>query len=228
MGETNEECEERVEERSHTQEHDTWMRWRAQTIEPLSCDRSLHMRANTRKRWRVRCTVCTLRRSQQIAISCKRTCYYNLKNGWAPPVFIPLPPCSTGRRSRRMPPWVLIERNWFRSLLSRFTVETVHICDCCSEVWSESHRCILARFVQWDIQVFPISLIFLRRWAVGVVFLCQLIHCDALLLGPANFELRITIYWISLETIVNSIKILFDTARKSSSVFFNSFWILFT
>ena len=46
-----------------------------------------------------------------------------------------------------------------------------------------------------------------------MVFLCQLIHCDALLLGPANFELRITIYWISLEMIVNSIKILFDTSR---------------
>ena len=42
-----------------------------------------------------------------------------------------------------------------------------------------------------------------------MVFLCQFIHCDALLLGPANFELRITIYWISLETIVNSIIILF-------------------
>ena len=50
---------------------------------------------------------------------------------------------------------------------------------------------------------------FLRGWAVGVVFLCQLIHGDALLLGPANFELRITIFWISLETIANSINILF-------------------
>ena len=44
------------------------------------------------------------------------------------------------------------------------------------------------------------------------VFLCQFIHCDALLLGRANFELRIRIYWISLETIVNSTKILFDTS----------------
>ena len=34
-----------------------------------------------------------------------------------------------------------------------------------------------------------------------------------LLLSPANFELRITIYWISLETIVNSIKILFETSH---------------
>ena len=47
----------RVEERSNTQAHKTWMRWRAQTLEPMSCDRLLHMRANTRKWWRVRCTV---------------------------------------------------------------------------------------------------------------------------------------------------------------------------
>ena len=59
---------------------------------------------------------------------------------------------------------------------------------------------------------FPISLIFLRGWAAGVVFLCQFIHCDALLLGPANFELRITKHWSSLETIVNFIIILFDTS----------------
>ena len=45
-----------------------------------------------------------------------------------------------------------------------------------------------------------------------MVFLCQFIHCDALLLDPANFELRITIYRISLETIVNSFIILFDTS----------------
>ena len=46
----------------------------------MSCDRLLHMRANTRKRWRVRCTVYTPRRLQQIAISCKRSCYNKLKN----------------------------------------------------------------------------------------------------------------------------------------------------
>ena len=34
---------------------------------------------------------------------------------------------------------------------------------------------------------------------------------DAVLLGPANFELRVTIYWISLETIVNSIQFFFET-----------------
>ena len=51
----------------------------------------------------------------------------------------------------------------------------------------------------WDIPVFPISLVFLRGWAVGVVFLCQLIHLDAFLLGPVNVELRITIYILGLE-----------------------------
>ena len=50
---------------------------------------------------------------------------------------------------------------------------------------------------------------------VGVVFLCQFIHLDALLLGPVNFELQITKKWISLETIVNSIKILFNTSLSS-------------
>ena len=50
MGETNDECEAKVEERSNTQAHDTWLRRRAQTLEPMSCDRSLHMRANTRKK----------------------------------------------------------------------------------------------------------------------------------------------------------------------------------
>ena len=60
---------------------------------------------------------------------------------------------------------------------------------------------------------FSISLILLR----SSVFLCQFIHCDALLLGPANFELRITKNWISLETIVNSIKILFHTSATKCS-----------
>ena len=50
MGETDEECEERVEERSNTQAHDTLMRWRAQTLEPMSCDITLQVRTNTRKR----------------------------------------------------------------------------------------------------------------------------------------------------------------------------------
>ena len=44
-----------------TQAHDTWMGWRAQTLEPKSCETSLWVRTNTRKRWRVRCTVYTTR-----------------------------------------------------------------------------------------------------------------------------------------------------------------------
>ena len=35
-------------EQKITQAHDTWMRLRAQTLVPMSCDRLLHMRANTR------------------------------------------------------------------------------------------------------------------------------------------------------------------------------------
>ena len=102
MGETNEESEERVEERSNTQAHETRMRWRAQTLEPMSCDITLWVRTNTRKKWRVRCTVYTSRRLQQIAISCNRSCYnkfFKKKKKWGPPVFIPLPPWRTGRRN---------------------------------------------------------------------------------------------------------------------------------
>ena len=82
---------------------------------------------------------------------------------------------------------------------------------CWLEVWSESHRCILAQFVHWDIPVF-FFLIFFRGWAVRVVFSCQFVHSDTLFFGQANFQVRITIYWISLETIVNSIKILSATS----------------
>ena len=67
-----------------------------------------------------------------------------------------------------------MKKDWFRSLLSRFEVETVHNCDCFSEVWSELHRCISAGCVQCDLPVFLISLELLRRWT----FLCQFIHLD--------------------------------------------------
>ena len=40
---------------------------------------------------------------------------------------------------------------------------------------------------------FKKKLSLLRGWAVRVVYLCHFIHCDALLLGPANLELRITV-----------------------------------
>ena len=55
-----------------------------------------------------------------------------------------------------MPPLVLNKRKWCKSLFPRFTVETVHICKCFSEVWSEFHRCMSAWFVQCDILVFLI------------------------------------------------------------------------
>ena len=56
-------------------------------------------------------------------------------------------------------------------------VSSVRFCQTCS-----------ARYTS-----FFLSLVLLRRWAMGVVFLCQLVHLDALLLGTTNFELRITI-----------------------------------
>ena len=128
------------------------------------------------------------------------------KKIWAPPVFIPLPQWTIGRR-RRMPPLVLMKRDWLRSLFSRFAVETVHNCDCFSEVWSEFHRWISAWFVQWEKTVVLESLVLLKGWAIGLFT-----HLEALLLGPANLELRITKNWISLVAIVNSIKILFVTS----------------
>ena len=50
----NEEREARVEERSNTQAHDSWMRWRAQTPWANVLWDILWVRTNTRKRWRVR------------------------------------------------------------------------------------------------------------------------------------------------------------------------------
>ena len=40
---------------------------------------------------------------------------------------------------------------------------------------------------------FLISLKLLSWWAIGEIFLRQLVHLDALLLSPTSFELRITI-----------------------------------
>ena len=71
---------------------------------------------------------------------------------WAPPAFVPIPPWWTGRR--RVPPLVQLKRNWFCTFFSWFSVETVHYCDCGSEVWSKSRRCISARFVQCEIPIF--------------------------------------------------------------------------
>ena len=44
---------------------------------------------------------------------------------------------------------------------------------------------------------------------VGVILLCRLVRFGALLLGPANFELRFTIYLVSKKTIVNSFVMFF-------------------
>ena len=122
-----------------------------------------------------------------------------------------MPPWSTGRRRRR-PPLVLMKKDWFWSFFSGFPVETVHYCDCCSEVWSEFHRCISAWFVQWEIPVFLVSLILLRGLAVRVVFLCQLIHCDALLLSPAN-------YWVANHDLL-------DLVGNDREFHSNSFWYI--
>ena len=99
------------------------------------------------------------------------------------------------------------EKGLFLVVLLQILCGDGHNCDCFSEVSSEFHRCISAWFVQWNFAVFLTSLELLRRGAIGMVFLCQFIHLAALLQGPSNFELLITIFWISLEAIVNSINI---------------------
>ena len=94
----------------------------------------------------------------QIAISCKRTYYNNFfLSCELHQFFIPLPPWRTGRR-RRMPPVILLKRNRFCTLFSWFLVEAVHYCDCGSEIWSKSHRCIIAPIcLMWDTNDFDIS-----------------------------------------------------------------------
>ena len=47
---------------------------------------------------------------------------------WAPPVIVPLPPWCAGWRRRRMPFLILPEKNRCKSLFSRLTVKTVHLC----------------------------------------------------------------------------------------------------
>ena len=175
------------------------MTWRAPTHSwATQCDVQQVVRVHCMRKsdvWGVRFTLSVGYSRSPSDVSetyCNKQFKTNELNSWAPPAFgrVPVPPGITW--GRRVPS----KRNRFCMFFSWFSVETVHYCDCCSEVWSKSHRCILARFVQWDIPVFPISLMFLRGWAVGVVFLCQLIHFDALLFGPANLELRITIYLV--------------------------------
>ena len=48
--------------------------------------------------------------------------------------------------------------------------------------------------------------------AIGEIFLCQLVHLDALFLNSINFELRITKILVFLKAIMNSFKLLFETS----------------
>ena len=61
------------------------------------------------------------------------------------------------------------------------------------------------RLIQSEIPLFLISSEFLFRVTVRVILLCQLVYLYALLLGPANFELRFTIDLVSEIAIVNTI-----------------------
>ena len=172
--------------REQTIKSHTWMtmRMRRSVHQHLSQCGITHHSARAlcrRKSGHVRCTVYTPRRLQRIAISCKRNLQQQTCRTWG----------------RRVPFLVLLKRGRFCTFFSCFSVEAVHDCDCGSEVWSKSHRCILARFVWCEIPMFLISQIFVSGKTVRVVFLCQFFHLDAFLLGPANFELQITIFWVS-------------------------------
>ena len=57
----------------------------------------------------------------------------------------------------------------------------------------------------------------LEGWYVCVILLCQLVHLNALLLGPANCELRITIDLVSEKTIVNSFVTFFLAVNYSAA-----------
>ena len=111
---------------------------------------------------------------------------------WALTVIIPPPPWCGGWRRLRMLFLMLPERNRCKSLFSRVTVKTVHLCYCFAEVWSEFHRCISARCVQRDRPGFLISLILLGRLLISEIFLRHLVHLEAFCFSPINFELRVT------------------------------------
>ena len=98
---------------------------------------------------------------------------------------------DTGRKELVQVTLLQIHGGDFLVLLGNLIgASSVHFCQACS-----------ARYTSFSY----LSLVLLRGWAIGVIFLCQLVRLDALLLNPANLELRITIYWISLETVVNFI-----------------------
>ena len=143
-------------EQTITQAHDTWMIWRAQTLEPMSCDTSLQVGTNTRKRWRVRCTVYTPRRLQQIAISCKRSCCNKFKKKSSTSFY----PTATMKNWKKMTDatFGIDVKGWVQvALLQIRGGDCSSIVTCFSEVWSEFHRCILARFVQCETPIFFFS-----------------------------------------------------------------------
>ena len=61
-----------------------------------------------------------------------------------------------------------------------------------------------SRLIQCEIPLSLVPFEFLFRESVRVILLCQLVHLYALLLGPANFELRFTIDLVSENMIVNT------------------------
>ena len=134
-----------------TQAHDTWMGWHLPTLEPWAnvVSHIVKSGAVKAKKWRVRCTVYRpVGCSRLLSAVNEATATNNWKMiffSWTPPAFVPIPPWRTW--TRRVPPLILLKRNRFCTFFSCFSVEAVHECDCGSEVWSKSHRCILARFV---------------------------------------------------------------------------------
>ena len=62
----------------------------------------------------------------------------------------------------------------------------------------------MRRLIQCEIPLPLVSFEFLFRETVRVILLCPFVHLCALLLGPANFELRVTIDLIFQKTIVNT------------------------
>ena len=107
------------------------------------------------KKWRVKCTVYTPRRLQQIATSCKRNLLQQTGKWIILMSSTSFWTCPTWGRT--VPSLILVKRNRFCTFFAWFSVEAVHACDCGSEVWSKSHRSILARFVSCEIPLFLIS-----------------------------------------------------------------------
>ena len=176
--------------RENTTKSHTWMttRMRWNTHQHLShavwCANNDCVSTAWEKKWRMRCTVYTTPVGySRLPSSCKRnqlqqTIFY--KMNWTHELHQLLDVsqfhhesleeeachlwyCWKGTGSARSSP----DSRW----------RTVHDCDCGSEVWSKSHRCIPARFVfMWDTDVFWYLWNSSLDRTVGMVFLCQLVH----------------------------------------------------